>query len=167
MSGSEKPSYQINTLEYQTGDDMIYNYYSQNDELKKRFDEELLEDNIVDFGPEREAFYQLTYIIGAPSIKKPSLGEHMVFKKGENFGFINKFAISALICYNKHGEVVDVLAFEGATGLDVMVENKQLKWEVFIVNQLDYYYKGNVLNDEPNRVYGEGFCSGTVYDIYG
>lgn len=145
--------------------DMLYIYYSKNEELKEIFDMQLKENNLLEYGTQKE--FTDMFIFAMPSIREASNCDKISFYRNKNFGFMEESSITALLSYDSDGEIYDIKTFHGAAGININeTEDGKLVWEVYIAERLDYYWYGTREEEYEPTIVGDSFTAGTIYDIF-
>lgn len=145
----------------------IGKYYLKNNTFSQRVKKQLSDECILT-QEEYDALYGYRgELKDRPLLKsKDGVGDTIVFKRDEEFGFMEKWSIAALVKVNSQGKVIEIIgALKGATATGLTVEGDTIKWEVFVGEELEYYYVG--VRDEHNKrkLLGEGLVSGTIYEF--
>ena len=164
----ETPEYAFISGEYRHyTHDMLYLYYANDEKIKMVFDDSLKGDDIIIDLSEEEMEVSDIIMYEIPSVKYPTKMKKISFYRDKEFGFMEEFCITALVCYNSAGDIEDIKTFQGATGLNIREDEKGgIIWEVYIAEQVDYCWNVMKYNNGEKGMEGEPYSKGSVYDIY-
>jgi len=140
-------------------------YFRGREDLNQLFLNNLNPENIAN----DETINEMNKIISIPSevfdekYEVPLLKRH-VFDKSNDFDFVEKWIVSALVKFDENNQATDAMVYKGAVGLEFVDESEELQIEIFIADKMNCFYyakedkiNGGIINDCG------GLIEGNVY----
>lgn len=159
---------QINMIEHThdgKGNGELAAYFRSRPDLNELFISNAIPENVIDDETEKNInkFLDLPLSVFEEKYDIPLLKKH-IFTRNEDFEFVEKWIVSALVKYENKDVATNVIAYKGAVGINFLDNPEKLQVEIFIADKMNCLYCAKKKNESKdiNNDCG-GLIEGNVY----
>lgn len=181
LNGDVYKLVQINLIDHEhngEGNGELAAYFRGREDLNQLFVLNSSLENVIDdktFNDIQKAF-DLPLDVFEEKYQIPLLKRH-VFIRNEDFEFVEKWIVSALVRFDEKNQAKEATVYKGAVGLEFIENSEELQVEIFIADKMNCFYyakedkiNGGIVNDCGGLIEGNVYImnindKGVVEDI--